>query len=102
MSFLFAVILVGMGTYFCRAIFILAFANRKIPNAILVPLRYVAPATLTALIVTLLIDKQGHLSVGLPELAALACAAAVAHFSRSHIYTLFVGMGVFLVLQHLL
>ena len=98
MSTLVAIVLVGLGTYACRAIFILAFANRKIPRLLQDTLNYVAPATLSALVVTLLIDNEGVLSAGIAELAGLISAAAVAYFSRNHIYTLVAGMGVFLVL----
>lgn len=102
MSTLLAILLVGLGTYACRAVFILAFANRKIPGSVLSALQYVAPATLSALIVTLLIDKDGALVIGIPELAGLISGSIIAYTTRNQIYTLVVGMGVFLTLWHLL
>lgn len=102
MSTLLPILLVGLGTYACRAVFILAFANRKIPGSVQSALQYVAPATLSALIVTLLIDKEGTLAIGIPELAGLISGSAIAYITRNHIYTLVAGMGVFLTLRHLL
>lgn len=102
MSILLAIFLVGLGTYTCRAVFILAFANRKIPGFVQSTLQYVAPATLSALIVTVLIDKQGALAVGIPEMAGLISGSAVAYFTRNQVYTLVAGMGIFLLLSHLL
>lgn len=95
---LLAIIIVGIGTYSCRAIFILAFANRKIPNYIQSALQYVAPATLSALVVSVLVDNNGQLDVGIAELTGLTLGAVVAYFSRSHLLTLFVGMSSFLLL----
>jgi branched-subunit amino acid transport protein len=98
MNTLLAILVVGLGTYACRAIFILAFANRKIPSFVQNTLKYVAPATLSALIVTLLIDNDGVLAVGIPELGGLISGALIAYTTRNHIYTLVAGMGVFLIL----
>ena len=97
-----AIVLVGLGTYACRAVFILAFANRKIPDSVLSTLQYVAPATLSALIVTLLIDNDGSLAIGIPEAASLISGAVVAYFTRNHVYTLMAGMGGFLILTNVL
>ncbi len=102
MSTLIAIVLVGLGTYTCRAVFILAFANRKIPEFLLSSLQFVAPATLSALVVTLLIDKDGTLVIGLPEVVSLISASVIAYITRNHVYTLVVGMGVFLTLINIL
>lgn len=95
MSALFATLVVGLGTYLSRAVFILALANRRIPEAVMLPLQFVAPAVLSALVVTVLIDESGSVAIGIPELAAFAAGAAVAWYSRNHVYTLIAGMGVF-------
>jgi branched-subunit amino acid transport protein len=100
MMTLLAIVLVGLGTYASRAVFILAFANRKIPASVQRTLQYVAPATLSALIVTMFVDQQGVLTIGTAELAGLISGAAIAYFTHNHIYTLLVGMGVFLLLGH--
>lgn len=97
MSALVATLIVGLGTYLSRAIFILALANRRIPESVLVPLQFVAPAVLSALVVALLIDHDGSVAIGVPELAAFAAGAVVAWRTRNHVYTLVAGMGVFWV-----
>ncbi len=94
-----AILLVGAGTYASRAIFILALANRKIPEAVLVSLQFVAPAVLAALIVTLLIDSDGNVAIGIPEAAAFVAGGLVAWRSRNHTLTLVVGMGVFWLIR---
>ncbi len=48
-----------------------------------------------ALVVSMLIDSTGQLSLGAPELAGLGCAAFVAARTRNHIYALAVAMAVF-------
>lgn len=91
-----AVVIVGVGTYTSRAVFILALANKKIPDSVLVALQFVAPAVLAALIVALMTDGEtGQVAIGIPELAAFAVGGGVAYKTRNHIYTLIVGMAVF-------
>lgn len=102
MMTLFAIVLVGLGTYASRAVFILAFANRTIPASVQRTLQYVAPATLSALIITMFVDQQGALTIGAAESAGLITGAATAYFTRNHTYTLLVGMGVFLLFGHFL
>lgn len=101
MSALVAMIVVGLGTYFSRAVFILALANKKIPDSVLVALQFVAPAVLSALVVALLINDDGTVAIGLPELSAFAVGAAIAYRTHNHIYTLVAGMGVFWVVRAL-
>ena len=96
-----ATVVVGMGTYLSRSIFILALARRRIPDPALVALQFVAPAVLGALIVALLIDEDGSVAIGIPEVVALAVGAGVAYRTRNHILTLVVGMGVFWVVRAL-
>lgn len=102
MSALLAIVVVGLGTYVSRAVFILALANRKIPESVVMPLQFVAPAVLAALVVALLINEDGSVAIGVPELAAFAVGATVAYFSRNHIYTLIAGMGVFWIIRALM
>lgn len=97
MSALIAIAIVGIGTYLSRSIFILALAKRKIPDSVLVSLQFVAPAVLGALVVALLIDQDGAVAIGIPEVTALAVGAFVAYRTRNHILTLLVGMAVFWV-----
>lgn len=101
MTELVAVLAVGLGTYASRGVFIIALANREIPPAILRSLQYVAPAALSALIVALLIDGDGNVALGLPEIAGLVVGGAAAYKTRNHILTLIVGMTVYWVVRAL-
>jgi branched-subunit amino acid transport protein len=56
---------------------------------------------LGALIVALLIDEDGSVAIGIPEVAALSIGAFVTHRTRNHILTLVVGMTVFWVVRAL-
>ena len=95
MTDLVAIVIVGIGTYFSRAVFIIALADRELPESVLSALQFVAPAVLSALIVALSIDADGTVSIGTPEIAAFAAGGAVAYKTKNHIYTLLVGMGVY-------
>lgn len=93
---------VGIGTYVFRSLFILALAKRRIPDTVLTALQFVAPAVLSALIVALLIDGEGDVALGIPELSAFVLGAGTAYKTRSHILTLLVGMSVYWVVRALL
>jgi len=97
-----AIVAVGLGTYASRALFILALANRTFPARVLQALQYVGSAVLASLIVALLIDAEGTVAIGAPELAALAVGGGIAYKTRNHILTLIVGMGVFWLVRALL
>lgn len=90
-----AILVTGIGTYAMRAVFIVALANRRFPPMVLRTLEYVAPAVMGALVVSLLIDGEGVVSLGAPELIGLATTALVAVKSRNHIITLLSGMAAF-------
>jgi len=96
-----ATLLVGVGTYVSRALFILVLANKRIPDPILVMLQFVAPAVLGALIVALLINGDGSVAIGVPEVSALAVGGFVTYKTRNHILTLVVGMVVYWVVRAL-
>ncbi len=101
MSAFLATLVVGIGTYLSRAIFILALARRRIPDPVLVALQFVAPAVLASLIVALLIDEDGSVAIGVAEIAAFVVGGTVAYKTRNHIYTLVAGMTVFWVVRAL-
>lgn len=101
MSALIAALVVGLGTYLSRSIFILALARKRIPDAVLVALQFVAPAVLGALVVALLINDDGSVAIGIPELAAFVAGGATVYRTKSHILTLLVGMTVFWVVRAL-
>lgn len=101
MTVLLAVVIVGLGTYLSRSVFILALANRRIPEGVTVALQFVAPAVLAALVVAFLTDSSGSVAIGIPELSAFAVGGLVAHRTRNHILTLISGMTVFWVVRAL-
>lgn len=94
-----AIVIVGLGTYAIRSIFIVALAGRTIPPNVIRALEFVGPAVLSALVVALLVDESGSVAVGIPELAALAAGGLAGWRTRNLIYTVVAGMGVFWLLQ---
>lgn len=96
-----ASVVVGIGTYISRSVFILALARRRIPDQVLLALQFVAPAVLGALIVALLIDENGSVAIGIPEVAALSVGAFVTYRTRNHILTLVLGMTVYWLVRAL-
>ncbi|MEA1903935.1 MAG: AzlD domain-containing protein [Actinomycetota bacterium] len=94
-----AIAVVGLGTYLGRSVFILALANRRIPDTVMVALQFVAPAVLAALIVALLTDGDGNVGIGAPEVAAFVVGGGVAAKTRNHVYTLFAGMAVYWIVR---
>jgi branched-subunit amino acid transport protein len=98
MSAFLVTLAVGVGSYVSRSLFILALARKRIPDRVLVALQFVAPAVLGSLVIAVLIDSEGQVSIGVPEAAALVVGAAVAYRTKNHILTLVVGMIVYWVL----
>ncbi|WP_239017339.1 AzlD domain-containing protein [Seongchinamella sediminis] len=97
-----AIVIAGLGTYFSRAVFIIALANRQIPPNVRVAMEYVGPSVMAALVVTMLIGPGGEIAIGAPEACALLVAALTAWRSRNHLLTIVVAMLVFWVLRALL
>ena len=96
-----AIAVVGLGTYISRALFIVALAKKRIPEAVLVALQFVAPAVMAALIVALLTDSAGNVAIGIPEVAAFVVGGAVAYRTKNHVWTLFAGMAVYWLVRAL-
>lgn len=95
-SAIFAVVVVGVLTYVMRAGLILALAEAQLPAWLLRMLRYVAPAVLAALTVSLIADPESpNRGVSLAEVSGLLVALPVAWKSRNLIATLAAGMGTF-------
>lgn len=95
MSAFLAILLVAIGTYASRAVFIVALADAKFPPLALRALEYVGPAVMGALVVSMLTSADGEVAIGVPELAGLSCCAWVAWKTRNHVYTLLAAMSVF-------
>ena len=93
---LFAVLTVGVVTYAMRAGLILVLADAELPSSLLRALRYVAPAVLAALSVSLIADPDApNRGISFAEVAGLLVAVPVAWKTRNLIATLTVGMAVF-------
>lgn len=91
-----AVIAVGVITYVMRAGLILALADAQLPAWLLRALRYVAPAVLAALTVTLVADPDAaNRGIALPEIVGLLVAAPVAWKTKNLAATLVIGMSAF-------
>lgn len=97
MSAFLAILVVGIGTYVLRSIFILALANRRIPPAAIAALDFVAPAVLAALTVSLLVDTEGRVAIGWPEALALVAGGLTIWKTRNFLLSAGVGMAVFWV-----
>jgi branched-subunit amino acid transport protein len=95
MSAALAILITGIGTYFSRAVFVLALAQVRFPPLALRALEYVAPSVMGALIVTLLTSPRGEVLIGPPELVGLFVAALTARITRNHVLTLVLSMGAF-------
>lgn len=95
-----AVLLVGLGTFASRAVFIVGLANRRIPEPILRTLEYVAPATLAALIASMLTAESGG-AVGVAELVGLAAAVVCALRTRNLTVVLVAGMAAYWLVRWL-
>ncbi len=95
MNALLAILAAGLGTYFSRAVFIIALANRQIPPNVRAAMEYIGPAVMASLVVTMLINPEGEVVIGVPEAVALLVAGLTAWRSRNHLLTIVVAMAVF-------
>lgn len=95
MTDLLAVVVVGIGTLASRGIFIVGLANRTIPAPVVTALEYVGPATLAALIASMLVGDGGAAAVGLSEIVGLAATVGCALWTRNLTIILLVGMTAF-------
>lgn len=93
---LIAVIFVGVVTYAMRAGLILALADAELPTWLVRALRYVAPAVLAALTVTLIADPDAaNRGIAWPEVAGLLVAGPIAWKTKNLVITLAAGMAAF-------
>ena len=95
---LFAVLVVGVVTYVMRAGLILALADAALPAELIRALRYVAPAVLAALVVSLISNPElANRGVSLAEVIGVVVAVPVAWKTKNLIATLACGMTAFWV-----
>lgn len=100
MSAFLAVLVVGVGTFVSRAIFIVGLARRTIPPAVLRALEFVGPATLSALIVAMMIS-DGRVQAGAPEVAGLVTASLLGLRTRNLTLILVTGMVAYWLVRSL-
>ncbi|MBT7341134.1 MAG: AzlD domain-containing protein [Halieaceae bacterium] len=95
MMILLTILMMGLGSYAMRAVFILLLSNRSFPPSALKALEYVGPAVMAALVMTMLLSPEGGSAPGVNEWAGLVTAAVVALVTRNHIYVLTLAMAVY-------
>jgi len=96
---------IGIGTYLLRLSFVAIVGQRTMPDWALVPLRYVAPAVLAAIITPAVFLPEGTLDVAPatnPRVLAALVAVAVAWKTKNVVAVIVAGMGVVCLLQALL
>lgn len=87
-----AVLAIGIITYVSRAGLIVFLADRPLPADVTRALRYVGPAVLSALTVSLIAGGEGIGGVEVAEVVAIAVSIAVAWWRRDLISSLVAGM----------
>ncbi len=96
-------IVVGLLTFLTRLSFILLLERWEPPQVVRSALRYVPVAALTAIIVPeiLVVSDTLDFSLGNARLIAGVIAALVAWRTKNALWTIGVGMAVFLILNNL-
>jgi branched-subunit amino acid transport protein len=92
------IVLVGVGSYLFRSVFILALSDRTPPPVVSKALRNVGPAVLSALVATDLWGTNAP-AVGTPEMVGVVAAGLAAWRTRNLIVAVVVGMVVRWVLM---
>ena len=90
-----AIVLLGVGTYLTRALFIVALAGRRFSPAVLRTLEYVAPSVLAALVASLLLSPDGRWLAGPGHYLGLAAASVTMAISGRALLSLAVGLAAF-------
>jgi branched-subunit amino acid transport protein len=91
-----SVAVIGAGTYLTRLSFIGFFGEREMPRWMELPLRYVAPAVLGAIVLPAIVQPEGVIELlpaVNPRFLAGVIAAVVAYKWRSVSLVVAVGMG---------
>lgn len=93
------IVLVGLGSFAVRVLFLLPRTSARPAPTLGVVLRMIPPAAFAALVVPALLRPHGTLDLLTPGLFAGLLAAAVAWWSRSIAATIAVGLVAAVVLQ---
>ena len=97
-----AVVAVGLLTYSARALPILLLADRSLPQPVERALRYVGPAVLSALVITLVAGGEGRSGIDLEEWIALGVTILATMATRNLIAALVAGMAALWIADQLL
>lgn len=95
------IVAIGLGTYLTRLSFVAVFGRFGVPSWLALPLRYVGPAVLAALVAPAVIAPNDaiDMSSGNPRFFAAAVAVLVALRTKSVAWTIVAGMGALWLLQ---
>ena len=105
MTDLLIVVSIGIGSYLLRLSFVAIVGDRTMPDWALVPLRYVAPAVLAAIVAPAVLMPDGVLDVAPasnPRAIAALVAITVAWKTKNVIAVIVAGMSVVWFLQAVL
>jgi len=105
MTNLFIVLTVGVGTYLLRLSFIAVVGSRSMPDWALVPIRYVAPAVLAALVAPAVLIRNGVFDLAPasnPRAIAALIAVLVAWKTKNVAVVIIAGMSVVWLLRAVL
>ncbi|HZJ48670.1 MAG TPA: AzlD domain-containing protein [Acidimicrobiia bacterium] len=99
------ILAVGFGTYLLRLSFVAAVGHRTMPDWAMVPLRFVAPAVLAALVAPAVLLRDGTFDVGPasnPRAIAALIAILIAWKTKNVAAVIVAGMAVVWLFQALL
>lgn len=105
MTALATIVTIGIGTYLLRLSFVGILGTRKMPDWAMVPLRFVAPAVLAALVAPAVLLRDGSVDlspVTNPRALAALVALLIAWKTKNVAAVIVAGMAVVWLLQALL
>lgn len=95
------ILVVGLSTYLFRSGVLMFIGNRPLPDRFVRTLQSVAPAVLSALVITMIADGEGAGGIEAPEIVGLLAGGVAARLSNNLIVGLITGMAVFWALGRL-
>jgi len=99
------ILAIGIGTYLLRLSFVAAVGHRTMPDWAMVPLRFVAPAVLAALVAPAVLLRDGSFDLAPasnPRAVAAMIAVLIAWKTKNIAVVIIAGMSVVWLLQALL
>jgi len=91
---------VGVGTYVLRVCMFLVVGRRSLPTWTVVPMGFVAPAAVAALVGSMLLTQHGSIDVAaMPELAAVTMGFATVRRTGNVMHAIATGLPTFWLLS---